>query len=182
MITDEIWRDIQGYEKLYKISSIGNIRTHKRIVMSGPKHTSAREYNETDVTIYWTYNGYKRVALSKIGITKSFLLHRLVAIAFISNPEGKGFVNHINGIKADNSVSNLEWCTSSENQQHAFKTGLNKITEKMDRSRRVRCITNDRVYPSLTIAAKELNVSMSCIIGVCQGVKRDAKKLVFKYE
>lgn len=69
-------------------------------------------------------HGYSRVSLMVNRKRKTFYVHRLVAIAFIPNPKGKREVNHINGIKADNRLENLEWCTSLENLQHAFVNGL----------------------------------------------------------
>jgi hypothetical protein len=74
-------------------------------------------------------DGYLRAALYLKGVEFRTPAHRLVAIAFIENPENKPEVNHKNGIKWDNKKSNLEWVTKSENGLHAFQTGLNKITE-----------------------------------------------------
>lgn len=68
--------------------------------------------------------GYLKVSLSKNGKQKGFFIHRLVAIAFIDNPDQKKTVNHINGIKNDNRVENLEWATQQENNMHAWETGL----------------------------------------------------------
>ena len=68
--------------------------------------------------------GYERITLSKNGIRKSYYIHRLVAMAYIPNPNNKNFINHKNGVKTDNRVDNLEWCTQKENQQHKWKNGL----------------------------------------------------------
>jgi hypothetical protein len=74
--------------------------------------------------------GYPRVGLYNENGVKYFLVHRLVANAFLSKIEGKDFVNHIDGNKSNNLLLNLEWCNHQENMQHAWKLGLNKITEK----------------------------------------------------
>ena len=68
--------------------------------------------------------GYERITLSKNGIRKSYYIHRIVAMAYIPNPNNKNFINHKNGVKTDNRVYNLEWCTQKENQQHKWKNGL----------------------------------------------------------
>lgn len=80
-----------------------------------------------------TTTGYCRVCLQKNNIKKWYLIHRLVAEAFIPNPENKPCVNHINGIKTDNRVSNLEWCTYAENSIHAVKNGLIKYQKYNER-------------------------------------------------
>ena len=103
----EIFKDIEGYEGLYKVSNIGNIISNYKIRL-----LCKRE------------NGYLQISLSKKGKVKNFLVHRLVAIAFCENNKNKKEVNHINGIKSDNKFENLEWVTSSENTIHAYKTGL----------------------------------------------------------
>ena len=77
--------------------------------------------------------GYYQVSLCNSGKIKNVSIHRLVASAFLSNDENKREVNHINGIKTDNRIENLEWNTSSENRQHAFDTGLKKYTERQRR-------------------------------------------------
>jgi len=74
-------------------------------------------------------NGYLRVNLSKNNKFKKYLIHRLVAEAFIENNQNKPFVNHINGNKSDNRLENLEWCNNSENMLHAYKIGLYDMTE-----------------------------------------------------
>ena len=68
--------------------------------------------------------GYERVVLTKDGIRKTYSVHKLVALAFIPNPENKTTINHIDGNKRNNNVSNLEWATEKENQNHKWKNGL----------------------------------------------------------
>lgn len=121
MSDEEEWRDIQGYEGLYKVSNFGRVKSLKRKALNGVALRPIKERFLSGGRL----NGYLLANLSKNGKTKSFRIHRLVAEAFILNPKNKLQVNHINGIKSDNRASNLEWATSHENQSHAWKTGLN---------------------------------------------------------
>lgn len=113
----EIWKDIQDFEGLYQVSSIGNV---KRILFINNKVTKPKER----MIRTYTTNGYKMVDLCKQGKYKRCLVHRLVATAFIDNPLQKQQVNHKDGNKSNNTVDNLEWCTQSENMKHAYKIGL----------------------------------------------------------
>jgi len=104
---------ILGYENLYSISKNGEVLSN-----NGKKL-------KTEITKF----GYCRCALYSNGNTKRFAIHRLVAMAFIPNPENKPQVNHKDGNKKNNCVENLEWVTASENIFHAFKNGLRKPTD-----------------------------------------------------
>lgn len=108
----EEWREIEGYEGLYSVSDMGRVR----------KNISGRILKPRNL------NGYQRVALyGKVGEPKGcrptdYFIHRLVADAFIDNPENKPQINHINEDKSNNIVSNLEWCTALENSNHGTRT------------------------------------------------------------
>lgn len=110
MNKDEIWKKVDGYDK-YLISNYGRIknldykRSHKEMLMSSGK----------------IKNGYLVIVLSKNATRKTFLLHRLVANAFIPNPQNLPQVNHIDGDKTNNCVANLEWVTRKENVKHSFE-------------------------------------------------------------
>lgn len=112
---NEIWRDVVGYEGLYQVSNIGRVK-------SLPRNGTIKEERILKPRI--TKNGYLYVHLRNGSISKYVKVHKMVAVAFIPNPENKPQINHINGIKTDNRVDNLEWNTASENMLHAIKLGL----------------------------------------------------------
>lgn len=118
----ENWKEIEGYSD-YQISSLGNVKSLSRYVnhFKGGKRLKKEKLLKLQIDKL----GYVRVNLFSNNVVKYFLVHRLVANAFFTNTEKKPCVNHINGIKTDNTVKNLEWCTYSENQKHSYKLGLN---------------------------------------------------------
>lgn len=105
---NEVYKDIEGYEGIYQVSNLGNVRNQRGKVLK----------------TYQINSGYLCLKLFDAnGKRSSHLVHRLVAAAFLSKPKKE--VNHIDGNKHNNTVSNLEWCTSSENKRHALDTGIN---------------------------------------------------------
>ena len=116
----EIWKTIKGYP-MYEVSSFGRVRSWKVGNGSGFKRANPRY-----MSLIKDKDGYLIIGLSNSNGAKLLKAHRLVAIAFIENPENKEQVNHDNGIKIDNFYKNLEWATNLENQRHAYANGLNQ--------------------------------------------------------
>lgn len=109
----EIWKDIQGYEGLYQVSNLGRVKSVERFVDNLVRGHYWQE--ERILKTCKRTNGYADVLLSKDGKRKNFNIHRLVAIAFIPNPENLPQIDHINADKTDNSVNNLCWVTAKQN-------------------------------------------------------------------
>ena len=110
----EIFKKVPNYSN-YSVSNLGIVRNDKK--------GKTLQYNILK-------NGYARVDLCNVYGAKHFSVHRLVASLFIENPLNKPFVNHIDGNKVNNKVTNLEWCTEQENTLHALETGLMPVAEK----------------------------------------------------
>jgi hypothetical protein len=124
-LPNEIWKPIKDYEDLYHISSYGRVKSlNKEQLLSASGGVRIRK--EKILSQQKDDKGYLSLKVCKNNCSKRFKIHRLVAIAFIENPLNKNQVNHIDGVKSNNVVSNLEWCTNSENQIHACIKGLKK--------------------------------------------------------
>ena len=129
----EIWKDIAGFEGLYQVSNKGRIKGLPRYVNN---HTGRILLKERFLYGSHIQKGYVQVRLSANKTRVMYLIHVLVAKAFIPNPNNYPQVNHINGKKDDNRVENLEWCTNSMNQLHAYRMGLNKRSDKSGKPKR----------------------------------------------
>jgi HNH endonuclease/NUMOD4 motif len=117
-----VWKFIKGYNSEYRINNDGEVESCKY----GYWRKMAQTINKG--------NGYFEVSLSDgCGKAKHFTIHRLLAIYFLDKVKGKNFVNHKDGNKLNNKLTNLEWCTKSENGEHAYKMGLNKGCPKEKR-------------------------------------------------
>jgi hypothetical protein len=130
---------ITGYEGAYEIQEDGKVFSLDRAVLGKDgvtypfKAKELKAHPNKDIE-------YSQVSLWKNNISTWHYVHRLVAIAFIPNPENKKEVNHLNGDRRDNRVQNLEWCTRQENAVHAIQTGLKIYTNRLTRDEFIECL------------------------------------------
>lgn len=163
----EEWKDVKGYEGLYQISNLGRIRSligsESRILKP---HINGK--------------GYRRIGIYKDGIRKRYDIHRLVAIAFIPNPENKECVDHINTIRTDNRVENLRWVTFKENMNNpetSENCSKGKEGNKKTSKKKCFCIETGEVFESITEAERKMNVNNSSISACCKGRVKSAGKI-----
>lgn len=117
----EIWKDIKGYENLYQVSNLGNVRSLDHIRKNGKDENKKCLHKGKMLKPGIESIGYKVVGLSKEGKSKSFRVHRLVAETFIDNPNNYKCINHKDENKLNNNVNNLEWCTIAYNNNYGTK-------------------------------------------------------------
>ena len=123
-----MWKPLVGYEQYYQISSEGEIKSVARLVKNGPNSTMIKP--EKILKQQKNKNGYLQVTLCVDNIKKVEYVHRLVALTFLPNPNNLPTINHKDGVKTNNCVTNLEFATYCENNQHAYDTGLHGKNEK----------------------------------------------------
>ena len=164
---DELWKPVIGYEGIFEVSDKGNL---KRLLENG---------KERILKGYENCNGYRATVLCVNHVPKSKLIHRLVAEAFIPNPDNLPQINHIDGNKKNNSVENLEWCDSKHNINHAWSNGLHripngtnnprhKLTEDQINYIRKNCVRYDQNRGTSALARK-FGVSQTTISRIVRG-------------
>ena len=178
-VTQEIFKDIQGYEGKYQVSNKGQVKSiakNKDLILK-QSSKNKRGYSYPTVDLY-----------DKYGKMKTFRVHRLVSETFIPNPYNLPCVNHKDGDKTNNNVTNLEWCTYSENTKHAYDTNLisphmEKAIEKRAKNcrKKVYCHQTNKVYNSITEASRELSLSSSKVGEVCKGSIKQTKGYTFEF-
>ena len=182
----EEWRDIQGYEGFYQVSSFGNVRSLDRTIIRSnlkPQFIKGRTLNQLNYK-----NGYVKVELSHGGFCKRYFIHRLVAQAFIPNPDNLPEVNHKDENPSNNCVDNLEWCTHLYNSNYGDRVNKIKTTMKLNgRAKSVLMYDKNgkliKRFDSINDASNELHIHCGSIVECCQGKRRkSAGGYVWRYE
>ena len=181
----EEWKDIKGYEGLYQISnygrvkSLGNDRNRKEKILKNQSNNKK----------------YEIINLCKNGKIKRYFIHRLVAEAFIPNPNNLPYINHKDENPSNNYVNNLEWCTIKYNNNYGTrnKRCSKKMKEKYSEgkhpcSKKVKCITTGEIFNSVSTASEIYNINRFHIADCCRGERKSAgkhpitgEKLVWEY-
>jgi hypothetical protein len=189
---NEIWKDVKDYEGLYLVSNLGRIKSLKRTVKRIDGKVNF--INERILKEKKSGANYRAVELCGLGnkrTSTTSTIHRIVAKAFIENPENKPDVNHLDGNKGNNQASNLQWSTKSENSKHAYDLGLNAPPESRSgkynkSSKTVLQIRMDGIiintHESTGHASKISGVYRSGISRACQGVIKQAGGFIWKYK
>ena len=175
----EIWKDVVGYEKSYEVSNLGRVRSKRRFV-SG----RGRGLHASGGRLIKPFNryAYVGVVLSQNGKATQYYLHRVVATAFVPNPNNRAEVNHKDGDKHNNVASNLEWVSHSENGLHAYRIGLRVRAKIVNNKRVVVCDCNgaESRFFSIADAAQFIGISQSSVSRWCNGKYKSPMK--GKYE
>jgi len=173
---DEIWKEIIGFEK-YKISNYGRVIGCNGGILKFSK----------------SHNGYTNLCVYNKGKKATLRIHRIVAYNFIPNLENKPDVNHKDGVKSNNHVNNLEWCTKSENMIHSIRVLGRKIYEpehkkygESPRARKVIQYSKDnkfiKEYESISEIQLYMNISQSAISNCCIGISKSSYGYIWKYK
>ena len=165
---NEEWRDIGGYEGLYQVSNLGRVRSlncrgHKGCIGILTPRLDGK--------------GYEMVALYKEGKARNTKVHRLVAQAFIPNPNNYPQVNHKDEDKTNYNVDNLEWCTNEYN--HNYGTRNERVAKSL--SKKVICITTGEIFNSMREACRKYDINTGRMTECCQGKRKTAGGYKWKY-
>lgn len=191
---EEIWKPIKDYEGLYEVSNLGNVRSIDREITTWNRYKYIKIKHKGQLLKQHTIKGYKAVGVSKNGKMHNLQLHRLIAKAFILNPNNYPCVNHIDGNKQNNNINNLEWCSYSHNTKEAIRLGLKCITDKHREQTRLLGLKSGKkiaqkdmlgniikIFNSGREASLELGISQGNISMCCNGYRKSTGGYIWEY-
>ena len=180
----EIWKDVIGYEGLYQVSSLGKVKSLAR-------ESKRNTFKEKILNPHLDGRGYPFVALYRNNVPKQIKVHKLVATAFLDNPENKPTVNHIDEDKTNNTAENLEWATFKENANHGTR---NQRIASANRENHNRCAKQRKpvdqydingyfmnTWNSASAVADFFKINRSEITQCCKGKRKQCKNYFWKY-
>lgn len=178
----EIWKDVVGYEGYYQVSNLGRVKRCRSVVKSCLKHLNGTKIVKERICGQYLINKYSSVHLCKNGIGKYWRVHRLVAMAFISNLDNLPQINHKDENKLNNRVDNLEWCTCKYNQNY----GTRKYKREHTKTKEIQKIDANtgevlETYFSLTYASKINNLSFKAVSRCALSLSKTCGGYKWKY-
>ena len=189
----EEWRDVVGYEGYYQVSNLGRVKTleRMRVDKNGVEYRIRERILSQPLDAY----GYPVVGItSRDGVHRAKTVHRLMAMAFLPNPENKKCVDHINGIRTDNRLENLRWVTHKENIANTYR--LNHQVKWADRNMSDESVYNfthsqcrpvirsdGQRFESIAAAARDIGLKSSKMVCDCvRGLRKEVRGFSFRYE
>lgn len=165
-----MYKAIKGYEGIYEVNELGQVRSVNRIVET--KYGGNRKYDGKELKLLMDKGGYAMVRLCKNGVYKMMKVHRLVAGAFIPNPDNLPQIHHINHDRKDNRAHNLKWVTSAEQIDDHWRAAQTKTNGV-----RLRVVGNgiDKIYNSAMEVERELGVYRKAAMKVAKGIREQVK-------
>ena len=161
-----MYKAIKGYDGIYEVNELGQVRSIDRIVKS--KNGRTMHYKGKELKPAINQDGYSMVLLSKNGITKMRKVHRLVADAFIPNPDNLPEIHHLNHDRKDNRIQNLAWVTITEQRDEHWRAA---------KGTKLRVVGHgiDKIFISAMAVQRELGISNSYVSMVANGIRKQAK-------
>lgn len=191
----ELWKSVVGYEGLYEVSNLGRIKSLARQeTFTSALGKIVKRSRKGRIIIQSESKGYSRAHMCKNGIVKIALVHRMVGVAFIPNPNNYPEINHKNGIRSDNRVENLEWCSKSQNIRHCYDVLKRKVSPNVinvyggDHPASTPILQYDlngnflREWPSAIEIQRALNVNSPNIIACCRGKQQTCGGFSWKHK